>query len=348
MKHKSDKGLFDEHFRLEKLSKQKDPLIKLNSYIRWGQFQDILNEAFKKERGIGGRPPYDYTLMFKILILQRYYNLSDDQCEYQILDRLSFMRFLGLKLSDRVPDSKTIWLFKQTLIEKGVIEKLFEQFTQSLNSLGLIINEGKIVDASFVEVPRQRNNRDENGQIKGGHVPESWKEAPNKLAQKDTDARWTKKNNETFYGYKNHIKADQKSKLIENYIVTDASVHDSQPFMELISEQDIGQEFHADSAYRSQEIEDVLEFLDITSQIHEKGTKNAPLTEAQQQSNKQKSTIRARVEHIFGFIENTMNGSYIKNIGIKRASGVIGLMNLTYNMLRIIQIADLQGKSLCV
>lgn len=346
MKHKADRGLFDEHFRLEKLSKQKDPLIKLNDCIRWGQFQEVLNEAFKKDRGVGGRPPYDYTLMFKILILQRYYNLSDDQCEYQILDRLSFMRFLGLRLSDRVPDSKTIWLFKQTLIEKGVVEKLFEKFTQSLNSLGLIINQGQIVDASFVEVPRQRNSREENALVKEGKTPEKWK--PNKLAQKDTDARWTKKNKELHYGYKNHVKADEKSKLIESYLITDASVHDSLPIMELLEEQDSGQPLYADSAYRSQEIEEVLDFLGIVSQVHEKGVKNSPLTELQELANKGKSKFRVRIEHIFGFIENSMNGSRIKSIGIQRAKGIIGLMNLTYNMFRAIQLSAIKGISVSI
>lgn len=348
MKHKSDRGLFDEHFRLEKLSKKSDPLVKLDASIRWEQFQDILNEAFKKERGVGGRPPYDYIMMFKILILQRYYNLSDDQCEYQILDRLSFMRFLGLQLSDKVPDSKTIWLFKQTLIEKGTIEKLFDQFSQSLNSLGLIINEGKIVDASFVEVPRQRNSREENAQVKEGKIPQDWKENPNKLAQKDIDAKWTKKNTELHFGYKNHVKVDHKSKLIDSYVITDASVHDSQPIGELFEEQDMGQELYADSAYSTPEIEDTVSFLDMTSKIHEKGARNRPLTVDQKESNKIKSKVRVRVEHVFGFIENSMNGSKIKSIGIKRAKGIIGLMNLTYNMFRTIQLMHIQGRSLSI
>jgi len=348
MKHKSERGMFDEHFRLEKISKQNDPLIKLNSSIRWDQFQPILNEAFKKDRGVGGRPSYDYLLMFKILILQRYYNLSDDQCEYQILDRLSFMRFLGLRLSDRVPDSKTIWLFRQTLTENGAIEKLFERFIQSLDALGLIINEGKIVDASFVEAPKQRNSREENAQIKAGETPEGWSGNPHKIAQKDTDAKWTKKNSETHFGYKNHIKADQKSKLIENYVVTDASVHDSQAMADLLEDKDAGQGLYADSAYRSEEMEDILQFLEIISHIHEKGTRAEALSEEQQQNNRSKSKVRVRIEHIFGFVENSMNGSRLRSIGIKRAKGIIGLMNLTYNMFRSIQIISSQGITVAI
>jgi IS5 family transposase len=258
------------------------------------------------------------------------------------------MRFLGLRLSDRVPDSKTIWLFRQTLTEKGAIERLFERFTQSLDSLGLIINEGKIVDASFVEAPKQRNSREENAQLKEGKTPEDWSGNPHKTAQKDTDAKWTKKNNETHFVYKNHIKADQKSKLIENYVITDASVHDSLAMANLLEDKDAGQSIYADSAYRSEEMEDVLQFLEIISFIHEKGTRAQALTEEQKQNNRSKSKVRARIEHIFGFVETSMNGSMIRSIGIKRAKGIIGLMNLTYNMFRSIQIISSQGITVAI
>jgi len=133
--------------------------------------------------------------MFKVMILQRYYNISDNQTEYQICDRLSFMRFLGLKLAGGVPDSKTIWLFRERLTELGLVADLFASFLTELERLGMVIHEGKIVDASFVEVPNQRNSRDENAAIKKGNVPEAWEDTPNKLAQKDLDARWTQKNN---------------------------------------------------------------------------------------------------------------------------------------------------------
>jgi IS5 family transposase len=135
-----------------------------------------------------GPKPYDPLLMFKILVLQRYYNLSDGQIEYQILDRLSFCRFLGLSLNDRVPDEKTIWDFRDRLVGKGLDKELFDQFAGLLEKHGLIAHEGKIIDASFVEAPRQRNTRDENKQIKEGIVPEEWEKVPNKKRQKDTDA----------------------------------------------------------------------------------------------------------------------------------------------------------------
>jgi IS5 family transposase len=332
-------GFFDEEYRLEKLTRNNDPLLKVNSRINWEMFRSLLEESLTKEpRGKGGCRPYDYVMMFKIMILQRYYNIGDDKMEYAILDRLSFMRFLGLSMSDRVPDAKTIWNYREQLKRKGVIEKLFEQFTEELQKKGLIANEGKMVDASFVEVPIQRNTRQENKEIKEGNIPEQWKENVDKLAQKDIEARWTKKNGQYYYGYKNHIKADEKSKLIDSYTVTDASVHDSQETKNLLSEADQGQPLHADSAYSGEPVSLMVEQKKMINQIHEKGYRNNPLSEEQQESNRVKSKVRARVEHIFGFVENSMNGSFIRTIGIKRATAVIGLMNLTYNIFRAIQL----------
>jgi IS5 family transposase len=349
MKNKNERGFFDEQFRLEKLTSQNDPLVKLLQAINWEQFRKIFTEAFEKEeKGIGGRPPFDYVMMFKILVLQRYYNLSDEQMQYQILDRLSFMRFLGLKLSDRVPDEKTIWLFREKLIEHKLVDKLFGKFLSSLEKANLVGKEGRMVDASFVEVPRQRNSREENQKIKDGIVPEDWEENPNKLSQKDLDARWTKKNNQTFYGYKDHVKVDEKSKLILGYEVTDASVHDSQPLEDLLNKKDKAQPLYADSAYTGEEQEKVIEKVGMINRVHEKGYKNKPLTKKQMKSNRKKSKFRARVEHVFGFMEISMKKMYIHSIGKIRAEGIIGLMNLTYNLLRSIQIRTLRGISVSI
>ncbi len=341
MKNKNPRGMFDEQFRYERLTDLKDPLVKLNTYIDWLIFLPVLNEAFSKESqnsSKGGRPPYDILMMFKVLIIQGLYNLYDDQMEYQINDRMSFIRFLDLQLSDKVPDSKTIWNFRESLIEKGVIEKLFEQFNAILDKQGLFANEGRMVDASFVEAPRQRNTREENKQVKSGQTPESWKEKPHKLSQKDVDARWTQKNGVNYYGYKNHVKADTKTKLIVDYVVSDASVHDSQPLADLLNEKDKNQELYADSAYTGENQEKVIIEKEMKNRVHEKGYKNKPLTKEQISSNTEKSRTRVRVEHIFGFIENSMNGSIIRTIGIVRAEAKIGMMNLVYNINRCVQL----------
>jgi IS5 family transposase len=314
-------------------------LVKLKKRRDFELFRSVLEEAFQKEeKGIGGARPYDYVLMFKIMILQRYYNISDDTMEFSIPDRLSFMRFLGLTLADKVPDAKTIWRFREQLVKGNIAGNLFDRFKEELHKNNLIANEGKIVDAGFVEVPIQRNNREENKQIKEGKIPDERKTNPNKMEQKDVNAKWTKKNGKSYYGYKDHIKADGKSKLIDSYTVTDAGVHDSQETENLLEKQDKGQGHHADSAYSGEPIKEIVEQYEMKNHIHEKGFRNNPLTEEQKQSNHIKSKTRARVEHIFGFIENSMHGSFIRTIGIKRATAVVGLMNLTYNIFRAIQL----------
>lgn len=337
-KHR-DYGFFDQDIRLSKLSALGDPLEKLSKFIDFEAFRPTLETGlYKLPKGHGGRPPYDYVLLFKVLILQRFYNLSDTQTEYQINYRMSFMRFLNLTISDDVPDNKTVWKFKEQLTEAGLVEKLFELFLTELTVLNLTVNEGRIVDASFVEVPKQRNSREENKQIKGGEIPADFANNPNKLEQKDTDARWTKKNKLSFYGYKNHVKIDEKSKIILKYLVTDASIHDSQSLDNLLNISDGGQKLHADSAYIGPKQEAVISKNGLINEVHEKGCKGSPLTEEQKEINTEKSRVRSRVEHVFGFMENSMNKMTLKCIGIKRAIAQIGMMNLVYNMFRKIQI----------
>jgi IS5 family transposase len=147
-----------------------------------------------------------------------------------------------------------------------------------------------------------------------------------------------KKKGKSYYGYKDHIKANEKSELIDSYSVTDASVYGWKEIENLLEEQDKGQGLYADSTNSGKTVKEVVDKYEMKSQIHEKGYRNTPLTDEQKQSNHHKSKTRARVEHIFGFIENSMQGSFIRTIGIKRATAVVGLMNLTYNIFRAIQL----------
>jgi IS5 family transposase len=345
-KKQQTRGLFDEDEQLEKLSKLNDPLEKLRLRIDFEVFRETLDGIYEKRdrKSLAGAKAFDYVLMFKIIILQRLYSLSDEQMEYQLTDRLSFRRFVGLEFSHKVPDCNTIWNFKEKLKVDNNEEKLFKCFYEELEKQQLIVATGKMVDASFHEVPRQRNTREENELLKKGAIPIDWDEK--KRRHKDADARWTKKNSETFYGYKNHIKADVGSKLIDKYAVSEASLHDSQVLEELLSDEDAGQKLFADSAYVGQE--EAVEKAKMENLIHEKGYKNKPLTEEQKEENRGKSRIRARVEHIFGFVETSMHGSYMRCIGIKRAKVVIGLTNLVYNICRAVQLKINMFEEKCV
>ena len=328
-KTRGNKGLFDEEFTKERLSAMGNPLEAISKVLDFEMFRESAK-------------PYDVVMLFKILILQRYYGLGDSQVEYQILDRTSFKTFLGLETGDKVPDEKTVWSFRERVTKTGLVEELFEQFTLFLEEQELIFNEGQLIDASFTVAPRQRNTREENKKIKNGEGNDLWNDKPNKKKHKDIDARWTKKNNETFYGYKNHAKVDTKSKFVNTYTVTDASVHDSQALENLLTEQDKEQDLHADSAYTGEEQEKIIAKYEMKNKVHEKGYRNRPLTDEQKASNTKKSKIRARVEHVFGFMEQSMNGLVLKSVGIVRASGIIGLINLTYNLFRYEQIIRLK------
>ena len=323
--------------QLERLSKLGDPLEKLNAAINWEIFREPICKIVRKEDySKGGRPPTDEIMMFKITLIQDWNNISDDNAEYLINDRLSFQRFLGMELGEKAPDAKTIWLFKEKLGKDGM-RKLFEYFNEKLQALGIVKHEGSLIDATFVEVPRQRNRREENATIKGGEVPEEWKspENANKLEQKDTDARWAKKGNETYYGYKDHAKVDKESKIITDFTVTSANVHDVNEFEGLIDIND--KEAWLDAGYASAEhVARIMEkYPDIILHICEKGTKDNPLTDEQKQTNREKSKVRSRVEHVFGYMTRFMGGIYIRTIGKDRAEREICGMNLAYNLKRI-------------
>lgn len=338
-------GLFDLPNRRKKLSDAKDLLGNINIHVDWEVFRSLLNEAAGRSAPVekGGRPAYDVVLMFKILVLQALYNLSDEQTEYQILDRLSFMHFLGLDLHDDVPDAKTIWLFREKLRKAGIVEKLFDLFDAFLNEAGFAATGGQMIDASFVEVPVQHNSKAENEEIKQGKIPEEW--GCKKKSHKDTDARWAKKNKKSYFGYKNHINADRKHKIIRRYQVTPASVHDSQEMDSILDPSSADKEVWGDSAYRSDAQEQSLKDAGLTSQIHERAYRNTPLTEDQKAANTEKSRVRARVEHIFGHIENSMHGCFVRTIGIARAKVKIGLENLAYNISRFSFLAKRQAKN---
>ena len=343
-KLRGNKGLFDEEFTMERLSAIGNPLEAITSVIDFELFRELLERKLlnTNKKNNAGAKPYDVVMLFKILILQRYYGLGDSQVEYQILDRTSFKIFLGLETGDKVPDEKTVWSFRERVTKTGLVEELFEQFTSFLEEQELIFNEGRLIDASFTVAPRQRNTREENKKIKNGEGDDLWNDKPNKKKHKDIDARWTKKNGETFYGYKNHTKVDTKSKFIKTYKITDASVHDSQVLDDLLDEKDKGQDLHADSAYTGKDQDEIIAKYEMKNKVHEKGYRNKPLTEQQKESNTRKSRIRARVEHVFGFMEQSMKGLVLKSVGMIRATGIIGLINLTYNLFRYEQIKRLK------
>lgn len=326
--------------RLEKLDtmEARDPLAFLNEVVDWEMFRPHLEEALGLVAQDGkpkpGRPAWDPVLMFKILVLCTLYNLSDDQVEFQVADRLSFQRFLGIAPDGKVPDSKSVWRFRERLKEAEAFDDLFDIFGGYLDGLGYRASGGQIVDAQIIPVPRQRNTREENATIKAGGTPEGWK--PAKRRRKDTEARTGVKHGQPHFGYKKHNCVDRVYKLVRNSRTTHAAVHDGQVMGDVI---DLGNDspgVWADSAYRSAENEGMLADWELESQVHERAWRETPLTEEQKESNRIKSKVRARVEHPFGSQVNDLGGVMLRSVGLARAEVGIIMQNLCYNMRRLV------------
>jgi len=329
--------------RYQKLNQKNDFLIKLNEIVPWEEFRPILEQIRQKpKKSNAGRKPIDVVLMFKLLILQKLYNISDEELEYQVNDRLSFMQFSGLSLTDTVPDATTVWLFRRCLRgfceasrrhrkqmrSAGLVEALFEKFEAYLPGLSYQPRGGQILDATIVPVPKQHFSKEEKEQLDKGEIRKEWQENPHRWSQKDTDAKWTKKNKVSHFGYKNHISVDVSYGFVRRYSVTDATVHDSQALSDILDSENVGDGVWGDSAYRSAMIEWFLALLNWRSHIHEKGYRNHPLTKQQKENNRSKSKTRAKVEHVFGSWVNEMGGKLLRSIGVERAWTNLGLVQL--------------------
>jgi IS5 family transposase len=344
-------GMFDVEARLAGLSKKGDDLERLAAVVDFEVFRPELERAVPRaDRSKGGRPPFDHVLMFKALILQTQNNLSDERTEFYLRDRLTWMRFLGLGLSDAVPDANTIWTFREALTKAGAIERLFELFDQQLRAQGYLAMSGQLVDASIVAAPKQRNTQAEKRAIKEGRVPEAWQAEPAKLAQKDRDARWTVKTSKAKpregetpmvdlaipeFGYQNHISADRRHRLIRRWLVTDAAAHAGARLADLLDPGNTASEVWADTGYRSKKNEDLLRQRMLKNHIHRKKPPGRPMPVRTARANANKSAVRAHIEHVFAEQKARM-GLFVRTIGLARATTKIGLANLVTNMRRLL------------
>jgi transposase, IS5 family len=346
-------GFFDVDERLKRLSDLGDQLLAFAAAVDFEMFRAELTRALTYSDGSkGGRPPFDPVLMFKVLIVQATNNLSDERAEFLINDRLSFMRFLGLGLADRVPDARTIWLFREKLTHAGAIKPLFDRFNAALREAGYIATGGQIIDATLIAAPKQRNTEEEKTAIKEGRIPEDWKAKPAKLRQKDRDARWTVKFSKAkeradgskpavdiaipTFGYQNHVSIDRQYGLIRRWDATDAAAYEGARLREgLLDKTNTASLVWADTAYRSKVNEEFLAKNGFVSRIHRKKPPRRPTPETMRRANALKSEVRSRVEHVFAMQKDKM-GLFIRTIGIARATMKIGMANIVYNVKRLV------------
>jgi IS5 family transposase len=270
--------------------------------------------------------------MVRILVLKRLYNLSDEQMEYQLLDRMSYKRFCGLSNATNVPDRTTVWVFENRIGEGGA-RALFDGVSAQLLRRGFIARGGQIIDATLVPAPKQHNSRSDKALIDKGAMPASWR--PAKRRQKDLDATWTKKHGKSHFGYKLSINVDKQCKFIRKIETDTASTHDSQHFDNVFDTANTNRDVYADRGYPSECREVWLKEKGYRNQIQRKGKRNKPLSDCQQRRNHRIAKTRARVEHVFAAIEQ-MGGKMIRTIGQARANFAMTMMAACYNLTRLV------------
>jgi IS5 family transposase len=330
--------LFSRTRREEKLRQFTGVLDRLEQLVDWTGLAAAVNAATGREapRPQGGRPPYPTAALLKIVVLQQLYgNLSDEQMEYALLDRLSWQRFVGMADARDLPDARTLWAFKNLIAGGGGAEALFTEVSHQLGQAGLTAKGGQLIDATIVEVPKTRVSEESREKLNHGEPPAHWD--AKRIAHTDGDARWTKKHGDWFYGYKGHINADQKHKLIRAIEVTAANVDDRVPLEKLIEADaarlQSGKTVYADKGYDAKASRELLKAQGLRDGVARKdGAQRYDQTDHQRR-NQKLSRIRARVEHVFGGWEKTM-GKRLRCIGETRAKSMIIVQATVYNLRR--------------
>ncbi len=291
---------------------EKHFILRIDREIDWKRISGKLEVLYDPRKG---RPSFPPLVMLKTLLLQQWYNLSDPEAEESVSDRLSFQKFLGLSMSDSVPDETTICRFRNRLVEHGLYEKVFEDINRQLEKKGLIIKQGSIVDASLVKSHYRPSKSEET---------------------KDADAAWTVKQDKPHYGYKAHVSVDVGSELIRKAEITPAHVHDSQVFEELV----VGDEYavYADKGYSGEERREYLEARGIYCGIMEKAKRGRRLDMWQGKRNKRISKVRGAVERCFGVLKAHYGYVRVKYGGLKRNRCQLYLLASAVNLKRMLKL----------
>jgi transposase, IS5 family len=351
-------GFFDLSDRYAALSAAGDPLERLAPVVDFEIFRGPLVAALRRRfRGKRGRPPFDPVLMFQILLLQALHSLSDEATEFQIKDRLSFQRFLGLGLDDTVPDATMVWLFRERLVNAKAIDKLFA-LRRCPQGSGLSRHgradhrrhgRAGAQTAQYRSGESNDQGRPGAGGLEAGQDPIKGPRCPlvdqiqQGQGQRGADPKAAKPVDLAIpmFGYKNHIGIDKAHGLIRTWDASAANAHDGARLPVLISKDNTASGVWADTAYRSQKNEAFLASGMFTSHIHQKRKPRRPLPERIARADTRRSKIPAQVEHVFAGQKHRM-GLVVRTIGIARATIKIGMANLAYNFQRL---AWLEGRT---
>ena len=304
-------SLINAHKAIEELD-------ELHNLIDWQTIEQTLRHVHSSERGESAFHP---VIMFKVLLLQKLYNLSDPAMEKQLARDLLFRRFVGLSLTDDVPDHSTIWRYHKHLGELRLIEPLFNRINEQLAQQNIFIKAGSvsIIDASIVEAKNKRPK-------KGKHTDNTQDNEAAYVSKKDSTGKV-----KTTYGFKIHLNCDEDS-FVKKFETTPANVHDSQCFTTLLTDDESA--VYADSAYKSQAHDDYLAEHEppIKNHIHDRAWRNTPLTEQQKRNNTQKSQTRNTVERVFGHFKLHYGMSKARHLGLMQFHTSTLLASMVHNL----------------
>lgn len=327
--------LFVQEQRQAKLLDYVGALAGIDELFDFGAMAAKLDEVCPAgDRSKGGRPGYTTEVLVRMVMLQGLYNLSDEQCEYQVLDRMSFQRFCRLDGALNVPDARTLWRFKQRLAEKGVGgQTIFEEVGRELQRRGYIARGGQMVDATIVQAPITRVTSQEREVINQGEVPEGW--SPKRVAHTDLDARWTHKHGKSYYGYKLHSNVDAKYKLMRQIKVTPANADDGHQLKDVLDKHNTRALMLADRGYDSRANREILDKNGLQDGIARRAKPGQTARQRLDQRNRTISTVRSRVEHVFAGLAQ-QGRKVVRAVTLARNTLALSIKCAMYNARRLV------------
>ena len=290
-----------------KLAKLGDRLAKADQLVNWEAFRPIIRDLYQNDTEQGGRPNHDEVIMVKLLVVQQWYGLSDEETEREAVDRLSFRRFLGYP--DRVPDSTTIWLFRDRLAKSGKDKLIWAELQRQLNEAGLRVRKGVAQDASFITAdPGQSSNKPRGGDA---------------LTRRSRDGDWAKRLKESVFGYKVHVKSDLGLGLIRAVEATSASVHDSR-----VDLSELGEVVYRDKGYFGV----VPRGWNATMR---RGVRGRPLGALDRLRNARIGSKRRPIERVFAVLKRVFWSGHVLVTTVDRVRVKMVFSCFCFNLLRL-------------
>lgn len=307
---------------------------QINALIDWQAISRLIDKDYTKGESVTGNPSYDGLLLFKMLLLQNWYGLSDYEVEDRINDSLSFSYFCGLTIEQTSPDHSTLSRFRTALTKSGSFEGLFKSINAQLEKHGIIVKKGAIVDASVIDTPLRPKGKSKH-KVTKDRSDEEVKTTKEYAPSVDQDGTWLKKRGKFYFGYKKHHVTDEEG-LVLGVLTTTASTNEISNLEEVLDTADLpeGIPLKADKGYQSKKNEDLLKSKRLKNHILKKAKRNKPLTKWEKRFNKLIGKTRFKVERTFGGIKRWFSGGIARYRGIQKMHTQNLMEAICYNLYR--------------